>query len=166
MNDYKQDYQFASLLERLDLFSILRDVLRNLWAILLGAIAVAMIVNMTVRADFRNTYSTTATFVVTSKTASNYTYSNLSAASTMANSFSNILNSNLLKKKVCEDLGTDTFRATASARVITGTNLMTLRVTSDTPENTYRIVRSIMHVMNELTQYVSGDMVMEVLQVL
>ena len=70
MNEYKQDYQFASLLERLDLFSILRDVLRNLWAILLGAIAVAMIVNMTVRADFRNTYSTTATFVVTSKTAS------------------------------------------------------------------------------------------------
>lgn len=164
MNEYKQDYQFASLLERLDLFSILRDVLRNLWAILLGAIAVAMIVNMTVRADFRNTYSTTATFVVTSKTASNYTYSNLSAASTMANSFSNILNSNLLKKKVCEDLGTDTFRATASAKVINGTNLMTLRVTADTPENTYRTIRSIMYNMNTLTQYVSAEMVMEILQ--
>ena len=164
MNEYKQDYQFASLLERLDLFSILRDVVRNLWAILLGAIAVAMIVNMTVRADFRNTYSTTATFVVTSKTSSNYTYSNLSAASTMANSFSNILNSNLLKKKVCQDLGTDTFRATASAKVIKGTNLMTLRVTADTPENTYRTIRSIMYNMNTLAQYVSADMVMEILQ--
>ena len=162
MNENKQD--FSALLERLDLFSILRDTLRNLWSILLGAVAVAMIVNMTVRADFRSTYSTTATFVVTSKTSSNYAYSNLSAASTMANSFSNILNSNLLKKKVCQDLNLSSFNATASANVISDTNLMTLRVTSDTPENTYRITRSIMSNMVDLTRYVSGDMVMEVLQ--
>ena len=162
MNEKKQD--LSSLMDRIDLYSIVRDTLRNLWAILLGAIAVAMIVNMSVRADFRSTYSTQATFVVTSKTSSNYAYSNLSAASTMANSFSNILNSNLLKKKVCKDLGIDTFRATASARVIKGTNLMTLRVTADTPENTYRTIRSIMYNMNELTEYVSADMVMEVLQ--
>ncbi len=162
MNENNQD--FSSLLDRVDLFSVLRDTLRNLWAILLGAIAVAMIVNMSVRADFRNTYSTTATFVVTSKTSSNYAYSNLSAASTMASSFSNILNSNLLKKKVAQDLGTDSFKATASARVIKGTNLMTLSVTADTPENTYRTIRSIMYNMNSLTQYVSADMVMEILQ--
>ena len=162
MNENKQD--LTSLLERVDLYSILRDTLRILWAILLGAIAVAMIVNMVVRADFRSTYSTTATFVVTSKTSSNNAYSNLSAASTMTKSFTNILNSNLLKKKVCEDLGTDTFRAAASAKVISGTNLMTLSVTADTPENTYRTIRSIMSNMNSLTQYVSADMVMEVLQ--
>ncbi len=164
MNEHKQNFEFSTLLERLDLFSMIRDVLRNLWAILLGAIAVAMIVNMMIRAEFRNTYSTTSTFVVTSKTSSNYAYSNLNAASTMASSFSNILNSNLLKKKVCQDLGTDSFRATASARVIKGTNLMTLRVTSDTPESTYRTIRSIMDNMNTLTQYVSADMVMEILQ--
>lgn len=162
MSENKQD--FSSLLDRVDLYSILRDTLRNLWAILLGAIAVAMIVNMSVRAEFRNTYSTMSTFVVTSKTSSNYTYSNLTAASNMANSFSNILNSSLLKKKVCQDLGTDSFHATASAQVINGTNLMTLRVTADTPQNTYRTIRSIMDNMNELTQYVSEDMVMDVLQ--
>lgn len=162
MNENKQE--FSSLVDNLDFYSIVRDTLRNLWAILLGAVAVAMIVNMNVRADFRSTYSTTATFVVTSKTSSNYAYSNLSAASTMANSFSNILNSNLMKKKVCEDLNVSDFHATASATVISGTNLMTMRVTSDTPENTYRIIRSIMKVMNSLTQYVSADMVMEVLQ--
>lgn len=162
MNENRQD--FSALLERVDLFSILRDTLRNAWAILLGAIAIALIVNMSVRADYRSTYSTMTTFVVTSKTSSNNAYSNLSAASTMASSFSNILNSNLLKKKVCQDLGTDTFRATASANVIKGTNLMTLRVTADTPENTYRTIRSIMYNMGDLTQYVSADMVMEILQ--
>ena len=164
MNENRPELELSSLLERLDLYSILRDVLRNLWAILLGAIAVALIVNMTVRADFRSTYSTTATFVVTSKTSSNHAYSNLNAATTMASSCSNILNSNLLKKKVCQDLGTKTFPATASAKVINGTNLMTLTVTSDTPQNTYRTIRSIMSVMEELTEYVSAEMVMEVLQ--
>ena len=130
MNENKQEFELSFLMEKLDLFSLFRDVLRNLWAILLGAMAVAMIVNMMVRAEFRSTYSTMATFVVTSKTSSNYAYSNLSAASNTASSFSNILNSNLLRKKVCQDLGTSTFRASASAKVINGTNLMTLRVTA------------------------------------
>ena len=50
------------------------------------------------------------------------------------------------------------------ATVITDTNMMTLRLTSDTPWNTFRIMRSVMKNMEELTQHVSSDMVMEVLQ--
>ena len=79
----------STLLEQLDLYSIVRDVLRNLWVILLAALAVGMIVYMGSRAQSKNTYPTRATFVVTSKTSGNYTYSNLSAATTMADSFSN-----------------------------------------------------------------------------
>lgn len=161
MNEEKE---FTSALEHIDLYSMLRDVLRNLWAIVIGALAVALIVNMSVKSDFQSTYSTKTTFVVTSRTSSNYTYSNLSAASSMASSFSNILNSRLLQKKVCQDLGLESFNAKASADVIQGTNLMTLQVTSDTPRNAYRIIRSIMNNINDLTQYVSSDMVMEVLQ--
>ena len=153
-----------SILEELDYYSIIRDVLRNLWVIILGAIAVGLIVNYIARTEFKSTYSTTSTFVVTSKTGSNYTYNNLQAASTMAESFSNILNSNLLKKKVCRDLGVDSFEARMTAGVITDTNLMTMRITSDTPKNVYRITRSVMKNISELTGYVSNDMVMEVLQ--
>ena len=107
MNENRQDITTA--LDNLDMFSIIRDTLRNFWVILLGALAVGMIVNMYYKANYQSTYSTTATFVVTSKTSSNYAYSNLSAASTMAGSFSNILNSNLLKNKVCEELGLSSF---------------------------------------------------------
>lgn len=157
-------HNFTTILDNLDLYSMIRDALRNLWVIVLGALAAAMIVSMSVRADFQRTYSTTATFVVTSKTSSNMAYSNLSAASTMANSFKNLLNSNLLQKKVCKDLGMPSFDATATANVINGTNLMTLKVTADSPRNTYSIIRSVMSNMTGLTQYVSGDMIMEVLQ--
>ena len=160
----ENNQNITTILDKLDLYSMIRDALRNLWVIVLGALAAAMIVNMSVRADFQSTYSTTATFVVTSKTSSNMAYSNLSAASTMANSFTNLLNSNLLKKKVCMDLGMSSFDAVATANVIKGTNLMTLKVTADTPRNTYRIIRSIMSNMSGLTQYVSSEMIMEVLQ--
>lgn len=161
MNNEKE---YSSFLEQIDLYSMLMDLLRNLWAIILGAVAVALIVNMSVRSDFESTYSTTGTFVVTSKSSSNYIYNNLSAASNMAESFTNILNSNLLKKKVCQELGLSSFNAKTKAGVIKGTNLMTLQVTSDSPYNAYRIIRSIMNNIGGLTEYVSDDMVMEVLQ--
>lgn len=154
----------SSLLEQLDLYSIVRDMMRNLWVILLAALAVGMIVYMNIHAQSKTTYTTKATFVVTSKTSGNYTYSNLTAAATMADSYSNILNSNLLKKMVCQDLGMDSFDATTAASVVTDTNLMTLRVTADTPEGAYRIIRSIMKNVLDLSGYVSGDMVMNVLQ--
>ena len=141
MNEKQRE---GSILENINVYSILRDLIKSLWAIVLGAAAVAMIVNMITHVRMESTYSTNATFVITSRTSGNYAYNNLTAASTMATSCSNVLNSNLLRTKVCSDLGVKSFNASMSARVITDTNLMTLKVTSDTPWNTYRITRSVM----------------------
>lgn len=154
----------GSIFDTINLYSILRDIFRNLWAIALGAVAVAMIVNIIAHTKVESTYTTNATFVITSRTAGNYAYNNLSAASTMAESCTNVLNSSLLKRKVCEDLDVDSFQASMSTRVITDTNLMTLKVTGDSPWNAYSIIRSVMKNMEELTSHISSDMVMEVMQ--
>ena len=154
----------SSFMERLDLYGLVHDVLKNIVFILLAALAASMIADIVVRDNYHNSYTTTATFVVTSKNSSNYAYSNLNAASSMADSYSNILNSSLLKKKVCQDLGMSSFDAKARARVIADTNLMTLSVTSSTPQKAYLTIRSIMRTINGLTGYVSENMVMEVLQ--
>lgn len=161
MNEQTQD--ISSLMERVDLYSVLRDFLRNLWVILAGAIAVGMIVHMVVQADFQSTYSSTATFAVTSRTYSSYASVNLNAANNMAESVSNLLNSSLLRKKVCADLNMESFIAETSAKVVDRTNLLTLTVTADTPEHTYRIIRSIISNISKMTQYVAGNVVMEVL---
>jgi capsular exopolysaccharide synthesis family protein len=155
---------YGSILDSINFYSILRDVARSLWAIALGAIAVAMIANLFAHRKMESTYSTKATFVITSRTSGNYAYNNLNAAATMAESSTNVLNSSLLRRKVCEDLGVSSFNATMSANAIKDTNLMTLKVTSDAPWNTYRITRSVMRNMEELTNHISSDMVMEVLQ--
>lgn len=163
MEDQNHAYTSA-IVENIDPYSMLMDVLKNLWVVLLGALAVAMIVNMISRANYESTYTTNTTFVVSSQNANSSTYSNLNAAQSMANSFTNILNSDILKKKVCLDLGLETFDATTTATAIENTNLLTLTVTADSPQKTYDIIRSIMNNYNDLTQYVSGNMVMQVLQ--
>ena len=101
MEDQNHAYTSA-IVENIDPYSMLMDVLKNLWVVLLGALAVAMIVNMISRANYESTYTTNTTFVVSSQNANSSTYSNLNAAQSMANSFTNILNSDILKKKVCD----------------------------------------------------------------
>ena len=78
------------LVERIDLYSILRDWARNLWIIVLASLAAGMIMNLYVRSNLSRTYSTSTTFVVSSQTNSTSSYYNLSAANTMASSFSRI----------------------------------------------------------------------------
>ena len=156
--------EYASLSDKLDFFSIIRDIFRSLWAILLLSLSVAMIVNVAARANYQSSYSSQAVFAVKARSGTNYSRANLTSASTMANSFSNILNSNLLKKKVCDDLNISSFNARTSAQVIKDTNLITLKVTAETPKETYNTICSVMRVINELTPYVSGNMVVEVLQ--
>lgn len=162
MMEQYSDYSVLS--GRFDLYSILRDIFRNLWAILLVALAAGMIMNVYARVNHQTSYSSKAMFAVKSKSSSNYSRTNLTAASTMATSFGNILNSSLLKKKVCEDLKLKTFDAKASAQVISKTNLITINITADSPYKAYSVMCSTMRVIDELVPYVSTNMVLEVLQ--
>ncbi|MBO7364075.1 MAG: polysaccharide biosynthesis tyrosine autokinase, partial [Lachnospiraceae bacterium] len=151
------------LLDRIDPYSLLRDWAANLWVILLASAAVGMLVNLYVRSNLSRSYTTSTTFVVSSQTNSTSSYYNLSAANTMASSFSSILQSSLMRKRVCRDLGLDSFNATTSVGIVGSTNLLTLRVTSESPYMAYAITRSIMDNIRELAEYVSADMVMDVL---
>ena len=151
------------IFDRIEPYSLLSDLLKSLWAILAGALTAAMIMVMVIRANTVRMYTTNATFAVMSKTTSTYAYNNLNAAKSVATSFTSILNSDIMKKRVCEDVGLTTFDASAQASVINETNLLVLTVTSDSPQKTYRIIRSIMKNYPSLTQYIGTNMVMEVL---
>ena len=134
----------TELFESIEPFSLITDILRSLWAIILGSLAVAMIVMMVVNSRAAVSYTSSATFAVMSKRTTGYAYNNLSAARSMATSFTSILNSDVMKKMVCDDIGLEKLDATATAKVIGETNLWTLSGTSDSPEKTFRVIRSIM----------------------
>ena len=149
---------------RLHLRSMVSDVLKNLWVILLAAAAVTMLMDLYTTQFTPKRYRTKATFVVTSKNNSSYSYINLSAAQSMATTLQSILNSDILKNEVRKDLGLAEFDASVTASVIKETNLLELYVTSSSPERSFRIIRSIMQNYQNLTQYVSQEAFMQVLE--
>ena len=55
---------YSSLGDRLDFYSIFRDILKNLWAIALIALAAAMITNVAARMNYQRSYSAKAMFAV------------------------------------------------------------------------------------------------------
>ncbi len=165
MQEQRQD-TLSRGLERIEPYSILTDILRNWWVILLGALAAAMIANVVVREQSHAVYSytTSATFVVSTQGSSSSVYSNLASAQSTANTFSNILNSGIMQDAVCEDLGLTSFDAQVSAQVITETNLLVLTVTADSPRLAYQVIRSIMDNYETITRSVVGSTILEVLE--
>jgi capsular exopolysaccharide synthesis family protein len=155
----------SEMLENIEPFSMLTDILKSLWAIVLGSLAVAMIVMMLFSARSTTTYTSNVTLAVMSKRiySGGTSVASLSSTRSVATSFTNILNSEIMKKMVCDDVGLETFDATATAKTIGDTNLLTLTVTSNSPEKTFRIIRSIMKLYPDLIQYFNTSMVMEVL---
>lgn len=82
----------------LDIYSILRALLKDWWMILTAGIIGAMIAYIMVGSAYTPTYTSRMTFIVSAK-GSTSNLSDLSAANEMAETFSEVLNSRLLNYK-------------------------------------------------------------------
>lgn len=149
---------------QIDVLSIIRDVCRQGMIILLLSVSVALLAYVFVSERYQPEYTTTFTFVVTTKGVNNNIYQNLSGAQEMAEQFSQVLGSNVLRQKVAEDLGKEQFTATTSVEILPETNLMVLSVTADTALEAFRGIRSIMENYNSVSDFVMDSVILEVLQ--
>ena len=131
-------------LTRPELLCIARDVLREWWSVLLLSISAALVVFVAVNLLYTPQYTATSVFVVSSKDVNSDISSSLSATYEMADRFSQILNSSILRQKVAEDLELTDYQVQTSASVVPETNLLTLTVTSDSATESYQVARSIM----------------------
>lgn len=147
----------------IDILDILRDILKDWWLIILIGISSAMCAYIIANAVYKPVYTTSATFVVSTK-GSNDIYSNLSAASTVAETLTNVFSSNVLANKVASDIGVDTVPGSIEAYVISETNLFELTVTSTSPEMAYRIITSIMKNYTSVTSNVFGNAILDVME--
>ena len=152
------------LRSQIDIVSIVRDILRNWFVVLLFALAVSLFANVIVNVRYTPTYVTKCTFAVTTKGTNASIYNNLSSAKELAGRFTQLLDSNVLKKRVAEDLGQTSFRAVTSAEQVEETNLVELRVSADSALESYRTMISIMENYDEVSDYVIGNVILEVIQ--
>lgn len=146
------------------MIGIIKAVLKEWWVILLITLSVAMAAQVVMDQTNKPVYRSSSTFVVTTKGADNNVISNLQSASEMAEQFSQILNSNVLKKRIAQEIGMENFDAQMEAVLIPETNLMELTVTADSPMNAFNIITAVMNNYNSVSDYVIDDVILEVLK--
>lgn len=147
----------------LDIYSIIRALLKDWWMIISAGLVGVILAYIMVNVAYTPSYISSMTFIVSSKGSTN-SLSNLTAANEMAETFSEVLNSRLLKKRVQEELNLSYLPGTISTTVVEGTNLMTLRVSAPSPEHAFKIMKSVLNNYTEITDYVLSNVVLDVLE--
>lgn len=147
----------------LDIYSTIRALLKDWWMIVTAGMVGVFIAYIMASAAYTPVYTSSMTFIVSAKGATS-SLSNLSAANEMAETFSQVLNSRLLKKKIQQELDLDNLPGTISTTVVEGTNLMTLRTSASSPEQAFKIMKSALNNYSEITDYVLSNVVLDVLE--
>lgn len=152
------------IMDRIDFPSMIKDVVRQWWVILLLAISAALFANIWSTRTYQPKYSVSSTFTVSSREMNSNVYQNLSAAQNVAKRFSVVLESNLLKRKIQEELGLKEFTAKTSVTVIPETNMIELDVTAESAMEAFHVIHSILNNYTDVSDYVVQDVVLEMIQ--
>lgn len=156
--------------ETLSLMLILSDMLRGFrkfwWLVLALVVLLGAFGAYRSISAYTPWYRCEASFTVNTSEASsdsNYSYSfyyDKSTAQQMANTFPHILNSDLLKNLLKEDLGSRYYNGTISATAVAESNLFTLSVVSRNPEDALAILESVIENYPTVSAYVLGETVL------
>ena len=146
------------------LLLLLRVLMRGAWMAVLVGIIFGCVGYIVADLRYKPQYMTRATFVVHQRGSYSTVYGNLNAATGMAQSFSVVLNSDVMRKRVEQDLGVSKINGVIEAESVPETNLLELRITSDTPRMAYSITHSIFKCYNELTGAALSNISLEILQ--
>ena len=148
---------------QIDPFTIIRDVARHWMIIVLLALSASLLSYIVVSKRYSPTYTVRASYVVNQKESA-YAYSDLSVAKDTAEKLGSILQSSILQKKVCEDLGLLWFSGTATAEVVPETNILTVSMTASSPDMAFRLLDSTMKNHNVVSKYLLNNVVLESLE--
>ncbi|MCD7760349.1 MAG: P-loop NTPase [Clostridiales bacterium] len=155
----------GGLSQTLDLDSMLRDICRQWWVILLAAAAAALLAGGVVQLTYTPQYTTTAIFVVSKSGVSGNTVSDsISASSALAETFTTVVDSDILETRVCRALGVDSLDGDISISVVSSTSLMTMTVNASSPRLAYEMIQAVMDTAVELCREVSDNITIQMLQ--
>ena len=145
---------------------ILLDLLKNAWLAILAAITVCIGVFAYSNFQHQPIYTTEATFVVSPRSNGSYVgfYSSLSTANEMASVFEEVFSSDVLKRLIQDDLQEPDLAFTVNASVVEGTNILSVKVQSDSPENAHIVIQSLLKNYRRVSGYLFGSVVLDVLK--
>lgn len=104
-------------------------------------------------------YRAATTFIVNTNMTLNYSddYYNKATASQMAKTFPYIILNNALQHIIAEDLGVTEIPGEIKAEAMEGTNMITISVTSTSPEDAYNVLQSVIRNYPRVARSVIGE---------
>lgn len=129
----------------LEIHSILKDVIRNIWVVFLCGLIGAMGFYLVTHSTYEPAYTASATLAVNAGSNTSASYSALTVSNEKANVLVNIFTEPSIKECAAEYLEIDRFDGTVSATVLEQTNFIELKVTSDHPEKSYRLLSAVIN---------------------
>lgn len=148
----------------IDYYSILKDLLRNFWVVLLSLLIGAMGIYIAERSVYKPEYTSTATVVVNAKGTSSSASVSYNVSSEMAVVFSKIFSEPSMKKAAAKYLELDRFDGRVAANVLKDTNFINISVVSDSPRKSYELLSAILHVYPSISEEVFENSVISVLK--
>lgn len=143
--------------------SLIRDLIRNVWIIILAAVIAYMGIQVYEKSIYTPTYTSKAILVVRAKVGSSGIYSNLASSSEMATIFTKVFQQPSMKKMAAENIGLERFDGTISAEVTGTTNLLNVTVKSKSPELAFRLLSSVLEVYPNISDAVFTDAVIDII---
>ena len=148
-------------IQNINLPILLRDILRNLWIIVLVGAIGFMVTYTFIKGSYKAEYTSSAIYVVAQRQNTSIAGTNQKFAENVVNLIQNLANSELMRKRVKEDVHRTAFDASVTAEQIPGTNLMRLSVTSGSPVDAFNMIGAIMDNYAELSDYLISNAVFE-----
>lgn len=150
-------------LDEISAWSVVQDIIRNFWVILLIAASALLGVSTYSKLAYVPEYTSTATIAVSAKTTAS-SYSALTTTMQMAEVFAEVFQSDVLAAKVEEQMGGEELDGRITASVIPETNLMTVGVTSSNPEQAFRTLDLVLENYPSISDYLFDNAVLEVIE--
>ncbi len=147
----------------IELFSIIKDIIKNAWVVVLAVLIGYMGIYIVSHSIYKPEYTASATLVVNNRSVQAESISQFQAASEMAAVFSNVFTEPIIKQKAAEFVEAPGFNGKLEASVLPDTNFLQVSVTSDSPQVSYELLCAVLEVYPEVSGKVFKNAVITVL---
>lgn len=151
-------------IKNIDLYSLVRDVIRRLWiAVIVGCLGI-MATYTYMRDTYVPVYTSSAIYVVTPSQGEGTAKSNSEFANSVIDIFKNVLYSDIMSNRIKRQLGVRHVTEDRNVELIEETNLIKIFVSSHDPMESFMTIKVIMNNYESLSPYLSSGAVFDELK--
>lgn len=143
-------------------YTIIKDILINLWVIILAAITGFLGVRAYFDFTYKAEYQCSAIISISATDSGLYSFSNLNKTIEAASTFQEMFQSTYFREKLSEITG-EAVVGNITAEQISETNLITMTYTSSSPTEAYTTLLAIIENYNVITDYNFDDMIISII---